>query len=357
MQSFRGAMVAVGAAAGVALVAGFAATGCNGGGGGTGPVGDGGEDATSDSMADTSPGTDGQSQDTGSDSMAAPDTATAVDSGMATDTGTAVDSSSTDASSDAGAVGDASLYLAFATSQAQAICNFYLGCCPGGTAAYNMAECVAVYQQYGWEGNVPLALRDLSEGNLAINTTQALNCVSQIATLDSHCGTQTAAEWTAVTQACELVVTGTLPQGSGPCHTSFECASNSYCSTTVDGGVCAPLATQGQPCDISTLADSLNGKNTGNPVTDYVCSYLASGNTGLFCDIVDSPDASTYGTCQPLRAAGQPCGTSNFSYYDDQACVTSAQLCGDNNLCGSTISNPYPGTCDFYKIQDAGGGG
>ncbi len=349
MQRYSGVMVAMAAAASVMFVAGVATTGCSSQNSTSTPPLDGGEDVTADA------GPDGTSEDsamaeTGGDVS----NESSVDSGAPPDSSNASDAGDSAPGTDAADSGyDGAALVAFDTDQARAICTFLLGCCPGGLSTHDLNECISVYQEYGWEGNVPPAPGTLLQGHMAIDATAASNCLATIATLNSNCGAQTAASWTAVTQACELVITGTLPNGSGPCQTSFQCATG-YCSNAVDGGQCMPLQAQGQSCDTRTLADAILFAGLG-PVQDYRCSYLGSGNTGQFCDLIDAPDASTYGTCQPLRAAGSPCG--NATYYDDQACAPAAALCGDTNLCGSSASYPYPYTCNFYKIQDAGGGG
>jgi hypothetical protein len=85
-----------------------------------------------------------------------------------------------------------------------------------------------------------------------------------------------------------------------------------------------------------------------------MCSYLGSGSPPLFCDLINH--AADAATCQPLLAAGQNCVNAVNGYYDDQACVTSAALCGDNSQCGGTASYPYPTQCGKW-ISDAGGGG
>lgn len=162
---------------------------------------------------------------------------------------------------------------------------------------------------------------------------------------------QTAAAWSAVTQACELVIQGTVPNNQGGCIDSYECAPSGYCDPTVDGGLCRPLQGQGQPCNTV-----INAATPGqNPLADQMCSYLASSQSGLFCDLINNPPNAA--TCQPLLAAGASCVNGSTGYYDDQACVANAALCGDNALCGGTASYPYTPFCANFIITDAGGGG
>ncbi|MGH7295925.1 MAG: hypothetical protein ACRELB_13370 [Polyangiaceae bacterium] len=242
---------------------------------------------------------------------------------------------------------DASAIENFASALAAARCQNWLSCCPGGDAgAYSLSACTDTYRGYGWEGNLPDNQTALGRGFIVIDSVKAAACVAAVQALP--CGQQTAAQWSSVTQACELVLTGTIPIGSSGCVSSFECANGAYCSTN-DGGVgsCVALATQGQPCNtvISSLID---------PRADYMCSYLGSSSNGMFCDLINNPANSA--TCQPLLANGINCVAAS-GYYDDQACPSSGALCGDNSQCGGSASYPYPGNCTPYLITDAGGGG
>lgn len=336
MRSLRAAMVAVSAAGVLAGLAGAAATGC-GSNNNTALPGDGGHDATGDVVTDTtqfdSPSE--TSSDSGSDGGS--DTSVPEDSG---------DTGSPDAA-------DASTAMqAFANAEVAAICQEQIaGCPPLDAGSYSLAACEAAKAGYGWEGNLPDDYLVFQRGKVNFDSAKAATCLAAIAALPT--GTQTAAQWGAVTQACELVFTGVLSAGQSGCATSFECSSGTYCAPAADGGIgtCTALATQGQPCD-TAIASTLN------PIPDFMCSYQGSSNTGLFCNII--ANSANMGTCQPLLTANaSDCGGDTpGAYFDDQACAAASggPLCGDLG-CGTTASYPYPGWCQaLIASPDAGAG-
>ncbi len=335
-------MMVVAATLGAAGLCASALTACSssnstGGGGGTDS---GSGDVTTDGMEDSAV-PDSSGGDTQADT-ANPDTGT-VDTGTV-DTGTAdtgmVDSGAPDG--DAAPPG-----LVFAQNEATAFCTSLLNCCGSGGAdsgAYNLAGCIYSQARFGWEGTLPSDPSVYSRGHVTLDSAKAAQCIAALKAFP--CGSQTGAQWTAITQACELVVQGTIPIGSTGCISSFECAPGSYCDPT-GGGTCKALQTQGQPC---------NTVITGvNPIPDQMCSYLGSGQPALFCDLIN--DAADAATCQPLLPSGATCQNASGSYYDDQACQPSVALCGDNLQCGGSASYPYAEFCGLYAITDAGGGG
>jgi hypothetical protein len=241
--------------------------------------------------------------------------------------------------------------LTVALDEATAYCTSWLSCCPGGLdgGTYDLNGCINNSTTYGWEGTLPADPRVYSRGHITVDQNKAAGCISALKAFP--CGTQTPAQWQAITSACELVIQGTIPSNSPGCIDSFECAPGNYCDPTVAGGTCTPLATQGQPCNTK-----INDPDLGhNPLADQMCSYLSSGSPALFCDLINNgPNAAT---CQPLLPNGAACQNATGSYYDDQACTAPA-LCGDNLQCGGTTSYPYPNFCQFYTTSgDAGGPG
>ena len=184
--------------------------------------------------------------------------------------------------------------------------------------------------------------RVYSRGHITVDQAKAASCISALNSFP--CGMQTPAQWGAITSACELVIQGTIPSNSPGCISSFECAPGNYCDSTVSGGLCTPLAMQGQPCNTKISDPSLSL----NPLSDEMCSYLSSGHPALFCDLINNaPDAAT---CQPLLANGASCSNATNMYYDDQACTPPA-LCGDNLQCGGTATYPYTNFCQFYEAR------
>ena len=326
MRSLRGAAVAIGAALGAGVLCSWVAVGCSSGS--TSPTSEGGTDGSTDARSDLSVA-DVTNEAANQDTFIPPDTFThdASDGGV-----------------------DASAVLAFADALVAARCKNWLACCPGGASAYDLKACTSTYGGYGWEGNLPVDQTALARGNIVIDNIKAAACLSAVTNLS--CGSQTAVQWSAATQPCELVLTGTLAINGTGCTSSFECAAGAYCDPS-GSGTCKPLATQGQPCNtvISSLVD---------PRADQMCSYLGSSSNGLYCDLIHN--AADAATCQPLLANGANCVNQATSgpasgYYDDQACPASGALCGDNSLCGGSASYPYPANCTPFLITDAGGGG
>jgi hypothetical protein len=255
---------------------------------------------------------------------------------------------------------DGSMLTQYALNQATAYCTRELGCCPGMDAGgYDLAGCQNLLAGLGWEGTLPQNYQVFNRPFVVMDQARAAGCLAAIAALP--CGTQTPAQFAAVTSACEFVFTGTIPVGQSGCISSFECAPSAaidagggaYCNKPADAGVgvCTALATAGQPCDTAI--------NSADPtIPDYMCSYLASSNTGLYCDLIDPAGSPNYATCQPLLAAPMaPCTNATSMYFDDQACgaASGGPLCGDNG-CGTSASYPYVGFCNTF-IRDAGGGG
>lgn len=353
MRGLRGAMVAL--AGGLLAVGGALAVGACGDDT-TGATGDSGADTGGDVAADTttdSPQEEAQADSPSESSQDAPVPETGPSeagkdaTNDAADAGDASDATG-DAPFDASAL--AAMELAYANAESAALCQWTINCCPGGldSGTYSLAACESSAAGYGWEANLPSDYGLFSRGFIAFDPNRGNACVQAIQALP--CGNQTAAQYQAVTQACEFVFTGTLSVNSPTaCQSSFECADGGFCDVPTDGGpgACTPLATQGQPCNTAIMS-------TLNPIPDEMCSYLGSSNTGLFCDLLDAPTAGTYGTCQPLRANGVSCVNPTQTYYDDQAC-TSGQ-CSDSFFCGGPTSYPYPAACQAL-ILDAGAGG
>ena len=379
MDCFRRLMV------GVACASGIAATSCGNSTSGTASSQDGAADGTveagdgsnsEDATPDTTMIADG-GVDAGPDSMAdAPsDGSNPMDAvGDARDGG--MDASSPDADAGPDAADGASEAEAGPTTSAAAAffaqqlaltyCQSWFACCqtrnPGN---YDLPACRASFEAVGWEGNLPTTLAAYERPNMVVDQTAATNCINAITAFTSTTGLcppatgtnpQTAAAWKAVTSVCSRVIQGTIPVGTGGCITSFECAPNSYCDPSVDGGLCTALATQGQACNTKITTPDQNGLGAElAPIPDQMCSYLASNSQGLFCDVINNgPDA---GKCQPLLADGVNCMNPTTFYYDDQACASG--LCGDDNKCGHLATYPFNLTfCSIYQvIPDAGGGG
>ena len=323
MRSLRGTIAALGAALSAVGLLGVAEMGC----------GDHSSSAPTKSSVDAT--ADGRGSASGLEAGSTEDGPNAAsDAGPATQ-------------EDAGADG-APVGLVVAINEATAQCSNWLNCCPGlDGGAYDLQRCIRDNTTYGWEGTLPEDTSVYYRGHIIVNQARGAGCVSALNSFP--CGTQTPTQWGAITSACELVIQGTLPSNAPGCISSFECTPGNYCDPTVDGGLCTPLAKQGEPCNTK-----ISDPDLVPPLADQMCSYLSSGEPPLFCDLVNNaPDAAT---CQPLLANSASCSNAANMYYDDQACTPPA-LCGDNLQCGGTTSYPYADFCRLYAIADAGGPG
>jgi hypothetical protein len=133
---------------------------------------------------------------------------------------------------------------------------------------------------------------------------------------------------------CFGALTGQLTVDAGPCRTSIECAANEYCAKIGDaGGTCAPLVALTQPCSRSSSEE---------------CSYLGTGTPAAFCAL--AADGGP-GVCQPTVAIDGGCTLNNQC----QSGLCDFPTCGTQQV----VSDPgvMGGTCDFFTIKDAGGGG
>jgi hypothetical protein len=349
MRGLRGAAVALGAACFATVATGFIGAGCGSSNTTSGSTSDSGSaDSTADS---TQPEQDSSATDSSQDISTMTDSSAPTDSSTSPiDSSTAPTDSASDVA-DSGSAGDSAdaadagnPVLAFAMAEATAICEHFQPCCPALPAdagmAYSLTDCIASYRGYGWEGNLPYDQNALIRGKLTVNEIQAAECLAAINSTNLPCPQQTAAGWSAVTNACEGVLQGVIGIGQTGCVSSFECVPGSYCNPAVPG-TCTALATQGQPCN--TVINTPD-----EPIPDEMCSYLGSSSNGMFCDLIDPSTSPKYATCQPLLAAGATCVNATTQWYDDQACPASGALCGDNNECGGTASYPYAGSGECY---------
>jgi hypothetical protein len=327
------------------MVGAFAVSGC--GDDTTGAAPDGGGDVTTDV------GPDNEQVDSPTDSPL-------IDSPIEAGPDAAPDVMNLDAGDSGDAFDNYGTVQQFKAAIATARCNNWQPCCPAAGGPYDMNACIGAYENYGWEGNLPFTQTALATpGTVLIDPTKAANCLAAVRAIP--CGMQTAAQWSAVTQACTGVLRGTIAIGQSGCNASVECVSGAYCSFAAGGaGVCTALATQGRPCNPAWLFPA-GSTQVVEPRPDEICSYLASSNTGLYCDLIDAVGSANYQTCQPLLASGGTCSnglSGSAYYYDDQACPAAGDLCGDNNKCGGTATYPYGGSGECaYVIRDAGGGG
>jgi len=290
-----------------AAAAGAWSTGCGGDDNTVLPSYDAATDHTSDAIG--ADGNDATSDDTGS-----------------TEAGDAADAMAFDAG-DAMAILTPSQLL---SAEGQAFCSHLETCCLEDAATFDYKLCTSAFSNGGFANS----LQDLQvpgvadSGAVVIDQMKAADCVNSLATFP--CGTISSGTYSAIWAQCFGAVQGTQPIDAG-CRASIECAPSAFCSGTGDAGVCSSLIADGGSC-----------------TTEEQCSYLGVGHPDDYCDLFSGNPS----TCQPGEALGQPCVT----HVQCQSGV-----CGDHNTCDTqfTVSDPGVdgGTCDYFTIKDAGGGG
>jgi hypothetical protein len=246
------------------------------------------------------------------------------------------------AGSDSGDSGDAAptKLQAYASQYAHAFCSGFAKCCPGGDAgAFDVESCAASSSfGGGWRSTLPFSAQALTADNMLLDNDAGANCIAALQNMGCTVGgTMTAAAFSAVTTACNGVLTGTIPTGSSGCVSSFEC-TNGYCNLPTDGGAgtCTALAGAGGACA------------AGNDSPDQMCSQ-AGTRPALWCDLLDHPDG-VGATCIAPFSDGTTCFTT--SYWDDYGCASG--ICGDDSTCGTPATYPDPGFCAFWTPADAG---
>jgi hypothetical protein len=329
MRSFRTIGVWLGAMGGTALAATALVSGCGGDDSATGSAEDSGIDGTTDGTVDApSVLPDGRTEETEGGGDGGTPEASEVGGGDGGDgsTGTSLVTTA---------------LLAYPQSQASAFCQRLETCCGADAGSFNTAKCVSDNLVGGWEFSLPFPLDILDAGHVALDPDASAACVNLIGNF--ACPTSSAAQYGNITTACYGALRGTIPIGKGPCTSTVECVSGSYCATvTADAGdagdttQCQALLAVGQPC--------------GAAAHDTAC---AGSGTGNFCDRFGIHDAGV--TCQPGIPNGSLC-TSDFVHYDDESCQS--LMCGDDWNCGTTLTQPTSFQCAPYRIApDAGDGG
>jgi hypothetical protein len=212
----------------------------------------------------------------------------------------------------------------YAGNYAQAYCQGLYGCCTG----VDMDACAAQNgaTSSGWEGTLPGSPEVFSRGNLTFDQDAAARCITALKSFPCSSdggGDISAASYSAITEACQDVLGGTIASGAAGCINSYECVQGTYCDTA--SGVCTPLVGDGGVC-----------------ITNDMCSSPVSGVPTLFCNNVLPGLADgglTSGVCVPLLVNGADClnaaGNNAFNY----AC--SSLLCGTPDFVTWTCGVDY----------------
>ena len=289
-------------------------------------------DASDAAHIDASDASDAAHEDAASDASDATVISTdASDSSVEFDASDAADSTMMADASDASDAADAHDAIVlppglteYAGNYAQAYCQGLYGCCTG----VDMDACAAQNgaTSSGWEGTLPGSPEVCSRGNLTFDQDAAARCITALKSFPCSSdggGDISAASYSAITEACQDVLGGTIASGAAGCINSYECVQGTYCDTA--SGVCTPLVGDGGVC-----------------ITNDMCSSPVSGVPTLFCNnvlpgLADGGLAS--GVCVPLLVNGADClnaaGNNAFNY----AC--SSLLCGTPDFVTWTCGVDY----------------
>ena len=230
--------------------------------------------------------------------------------------------------------------VGFSALISTAWCRSLERCCGLADAGtFDMQKCIDTVGDYNLSNDLATVPNGATDsGTVRYDQPSGDKCLSDIQAL--ACGLLPSAALLTIRADCFAAIQGTIPLGATGCVTSLECAPQGFCSVTTDGGTrsCVPLAGPGGSC-------------TGNEQ----CSYHASGQPALYCDVRFN-DAGTH-VCLAQGGVDASCGVTYPDY--DQECTT--DLCVAPGVCGTNnvFSDPgvAGGTCDRLTIKDAGGGG
>jgi hypothetical protein len=184
-----------------------------------------------------------------------------------------------------------------------AYCQRLEACCnaeDGGVADASgfVSSCVSSLGPFSVSGNLNLA--NTASPNVVYVPSKAKECLDQLAA--TPCGTVSAGQSELNYLTCASAIQGQLAVGSGPCTSSFDCASG-YCPT--DGGTCTALGGVGASCKDTTYS------------TD--CTYLGNGDPLVYC----SADG---GTCQADLPNGSTC--VEYQQCNSQVCFFGSSSSG-----------------------------
>jgi hypothetical protein len=243
-----------------------------------------------------------------------------------------------EALTDGGDAGLGATITQYAHDYAAAFCSGQGKCCPGFPGNFDQASCTNAWQTVGWEFTLPETTTPYTAGHLAFNATRGAKCITALQNFACTTGgTVTAAQYDAVTDACQRVLTGTIAVGGVGCTSSFECNAG-WCNA----GTCQALVGRTNVC-------APNANPNASP--DEQCSQAGSYQPQQWCNRLAG---GATGTCRVPLANGRVCYNPAVSttYFDDYGC--GSLLCGDNGLCGSSAMYPTAGFCSNWATTDGG---
>lgn len=233
----------------------------------------------------------------------------------------------------------------FRSQVADAICDLYAGCCSaldaGAAGKFSKSLCRNNFLQYGFEYSLTgLPTSPVNAANYNFDPTKGQECIGRIQQL--KCGSNSAADYKAATQACFAAVSGKAAVGA-TCATTIDCAAGNYCDQTTKK--CAALKAEGATCD-----------PTGQNAANDECSYRSSG---VACDTNNKK-------CVPSIATGQSCaGSSAYSASCQSGlCDPTTLLCASSAVLvyppgtypdgGPFGGTAYEGLCEGLSSPDGG---
>lgn len=183
-----------------------------------------------------------------------------------------------------------------------ATCDRVLDCCPGSSRAKCESLLVGSsgYENSLWSFGVFL----VDPNKMIVDEVKAAACISKLQGRPCENTATPSAIRKDLIQSCFLATSGTEGVGDS-CRADGECQPGLWCD-----GTCKALPLIGQPCKTTSL------------YTDN-CSYLGSGDTGLYCKAgVCVAQVSNGGVCAlAMQCAGYACtGTCNATFIDPGLC-------------------------------------
>jgi len=214
---------------------------------------------------------DAQPRDTGAD---------ARDAGDAGDAGDATTVDAADAADTSVITPDASVILAHAKNEIEALCILTRGCCmAAGQAQFDLAKCRAAYEGFGFQGDlITVADPVLRGGKVTVDTGRGAQCYSAIRNLG--CRNITSTAYSSAATACFQTLRGTLGANES-CRATLECQDGFFCEPFADGGV-FPSDSGADAGDASVApiigrCIALKAVNAAC-ASDFECGYRGNGN-------------------------------------------------------------------------------
>lgn len=249
----------------------------------------------SDASADVGPKDvlvpDAKPVDAGADVLDAADARDANDAGDASD---AADTSVI--------TPDATVILAHAQNEIEALCTLTRGCClAAGQAQFDMAKCRTLYQGYGFQGDL-VTVTDpvLRGGQVTVDTGKGSACYQSIRTLG--CKNITSGTYSGALNLCQTTLQGTVPV-NGNCRGTVECQTGNYCEAFSDGGVFPSDSGTGDAAVAPIIGRCRPIKAIGDTcASDEECAYRLNGNA---CDTATNKCVGPLANTSACRYSGQ----------------------------------------------------